>query len=397
MITISINKIFKWAILAIFVFVFLLGGFIQFFIGVSSTLYSLLIVGIIYLLIVFHCLVTFKIYVNKVVLVCALFILLIVFSGLVNGTEVSKIILYFLFGLLPMGIFLLFQILRRRKVPVRNAIHQLSRIIVFLQLPIILIQKYGYHLLIGFNKSNQAIADYDFMFGTFFIRADHALGFFLLIYLIKILINLKKANYRNVPWFTIIYIGITILVMESNLSKMFLIIVLSFYFFLWLYIKIKLLGIILIAVSSILIFNIALKIPVLAANYDNFSRNYTIKKSKEDFERTTAKRLQIGIVYATQMPLKLIGEGPYDYFNIFNGKFKKTKHFSQLIWSYNDLGIIGLSVTILLGFVISLNLGLGKEHRRLFVGLILFYLLMTNVYADLAICLSMLLIDEKIE
>jgi len=85
------------------------------------------------------------------------------------------------------------------------------------------------------------------------------------------------------------------------------------------------------------------------------------------------------------------------FLNIFNGKFKKTKPFSQFIWSYNNLGIIGLSVTILLGFVIFLNLGLGKEHRRLFVGLILFYLLMTNVYADLAICLSMLLIDEKIE
>lgn len=97
------------------------------------------------------------------------------------------------------------------------------------------------------------------------------------------------------------------------------------------------------------------------------------------------------------MQLRIRCEGPYYYFNIFNGKFKKTKHYSQLIWSYNDLGIIGLLVTILLGLVISLNLGLGKEHRLLFVGLILFYLLMTNVYADLAICLSKLLIDEKIE
>ena len=70
-----------------------------------------------------------------------------------------------------------------------------------------------------------------------------------------------------------------------------------------------------------------MKVPELSGFYENFSKNYTIEKSKLDFERITAKRLQIAVVYATQMPLKIIGEGPYDYFNIFNGKFKKTEHF----------------------------------------------------------------------
>tara|TARA_R110001583_G_scaffold82491_1_gene218768 strand:- start:5835 stop:6725 length:891 start_codon:yes stop_codon:yes gene_type:complete len=296
-----------------------------------------------------------------------------------------------------MGVFWLLSLIKQRKIKIRESLGQLTKIVVYLQLPIVLLQKYGYTFLIGFSRSNQAIAPYDFMFGTFFIRADHALGFFMLIYLMKLLISLKKRNYSNVPWATIIYIGFTIMIMESNLSKVFLIIVLSFYFFIWLYKKIKFLGLVLILISSIVIFNLSLKIPILSAHYKNFSRNYTIEKSKVDFERTTAKRIQIAMVYATQIPWKILGEGPYDYFDIFKGEFKKTKHFSQLIWSYNDLGIIGLTISLVLGLVISFSLGLKKEHRRLLTGMLIFYLFMTNIFSDLAICLSLILIDEKIE
>ncbi|WP_421808354.1 hypothetical protein [Flagellimonas sp.] len=390
------NQILRLGVVAIFILVFFIGGALQFYVGISTTIYTIFIVSLIYLLVLLDVGVTQKISVNNVVLVSAFFFLIIIISGLFSATTANKVVLYSIFALIPMGVFLLIQIIRRRKIKLKKTLSSLAKVAVFVQLPIVLIQKYGYDYLINLNRSNQSIADYDFMFGTFFIRSDHALGFFLLIYLMLVLIEYNKGT-KKLPWFTIFYVAATILIMESNLSKVFLIIVLSFYLFIWIFKKLKFTGVFVIAFMAVLIFNAALKVPVIKGHYENFQSNYSIQSSKVAFERTTAKRLQVIIVYATQMPLKIIGEGPYDYFNIFTGEFKKTQHYSQLIWSYNDLGIVGLLVAIALGWAISKTLGLQTRYRRLFFGLVLFYMLMTNVYSDIAICLSFMLLDEKID
>lgn len=390
------NQILRLGVLTVFVLVFVVGGFIQYFIGIPNTVYTIAVLSFIYFLVFIHWMARLKVPINNVVVISLVLLLVIAISGIWNQTEIYKTFLYFIFALLPIGVFLLFQIIRDRQLKIRAPLEKLAKITVFVQLPIILIQKYGYDFFIQFNNSNQSIADYDFMFGTFFIRADHALGFFLIIYLINVFNKLKKGIHNKVPWFTIIYITATLLIMESNLSKVFLIVVLSFYLFLWIYNKIRFLGIFIIAICAVVIFSLAIKLPVLNAHFQNFSTNYTIQKSIAAFERTNAKRPQVLIVYATQMPLKIIGEGPYDYFDIFKGEFKKTKHFSQIIWSYNDLGLIGMTIVILMGMVISWNFGLRKEYRRILFGLIIFYLFMTNVYSDLAICLSLILVDERI-
>lgn len=394
--TIDAQFIFRYCVAFLFVLVYLFGGFIQYFIGIPSTLYMLLVLVFIYTIISFHALTYGKIYLNRSIKWTIILLAVIIISGVVNRIDVSRISLYTIFALLPCGVLSLLEIIKKRGVKVKDLIHSIARITVLIQLPIILLQRFFYSFFIQFNNSNQAIADYDFMFGTFFIRADHSLGFFLLVYLMMVFIKLQKGGYKKVPWFMITYISVTILVMESNLTKLFLFIVLSVFLFRWFFQKFRFEGLLLIALSGIIMFKLAMTIPVLKGHYQNIGKTLSFEQSIQAYEGAYAKRPQIVIAYITYMPLKIIGEGPYDYYNIFTGKFKQTKHFSQLIWSYNDLGIIGLAAVLILGIVISKNFGLAKKHQKILVGLMVFYLLMTNVYSDLGMLISLLLLDEKI-
>jgi hypothetical protein len=71
----------------------------------------------------------------------------------------------------------LLKILEKRAITTKRIFFSFFRFVTLIQLPIILIQKYGFDYLIGLNNSTQDINEYDFMFGSFFIRADHSLGF----------------------------------------------------------------------------------------------------------------------------------------------------------------------------------------------------------------------------
>jgi len=111
---------------------------------------------------------------------------------------------------------------------------------------------------------------------------------------------------------------------------------------------------------------------------------YDVETSYRNYERGIAKRPQIVIAYLVKIPLKIIGEGPYSYFNVLRGNFTNTKHFSQLIWTYSDLGIIGLIVVIMLLYALTASLGMPKRLTYLVFTLILIYAFMTTILSDVA-------------
>lgn len=391
---ITTDSFFRLIFKTILLLVFLFGGFIQFFVGVPSTLYALIIFLGIYSLIILHTLISRKIYLSKLFIVSFIYLFVIVLNGVVNKTDLFKTLLYFIFPLTPLGVFYLYRIFQKRGLDIENFVNSFFKLVAIIQLPIILIQKYGYNFLIQFNNSNQRINDYDSMFGSFFIKADHALGFFLLLYIMNIIFKLRQNKLKKIPWGMLFYLSITILIMESNLSKLMLFLVLSYYFFLWLYSKINVIGIFVMFFVGILMFNLALKVPAIEGQHEYFKTKYNKETSLHAFKEGYAKRPQVIVTYATHIPVKLIGDGPYDYYNIFKGKFKQTKHFSQLIWTYNDLGLIGVFIIILLAYFMIKRLSLSKESTFLFMVILLFYLFLTNVFSDLAMMLSFILLNN---
>lgn len=375
--------------------VYFIGGFFQFFFGVPSTLYSMLVLGLVYLIASLTILVrNGKIPSSKITLFGLLYVILIIVSGSINNTGLIKIILYFIFPLVPLGVFLAVDGLITVGINVRKLSSFFFKVLIIIQLPIILIQKYGYDFLIRFNNSNQFIGDYDFMFGSFFIKADHSLGFFLLIYLLATIFQYRKGGRKQMPWFLTGYICVTILLLESNLTKLMFFIVLTYYGVIWANKRVRYSGIIAIFLVGYVMLNLALSVPKIQTELFFLKNKYTVSESVKAVERGYAKRPQIVISYL-QEPLKVIGEGPYDYFNLLTGEFKKAMNFSQLIWTYNDLGIIGIIVIILMLFVIIKYLDLDRESRILLTFILLFYLFMTNVYYDIGMMLSLFVIVNR--
>lgn len=391
----KINHFLYNSYILILILVFLIGGFIQYFIGIPNTIYTVFILSYIWFLILIHTLSCRKIYISPFLICCIVIFVIVLISALFNGSNIFKYTLYMFFLLNPLSVFYLYTIIEKRNINIQPFLLKFSRFIALVQLPIIIIQKYGYEFLIRFNNSSQGINDYDFMFGSFFIKADHALGFFILSYIINVIFRVRREELEKIPWILLTYLSITIFIMESNLTKLMLIIVFLYYLFLWLYKKINFLGIFAIVLISIIVFNLSLKIHAINAQYIYFKDRYTPQQSLIAFERGYAKRPQVVVAYATRKELKWIGDGPYNYFNILTAKFKKTNHFSQLIWSYNDLGIIGLIAIIISAFFLIKSLSLKYESFVLIYGIFILYLFMTTVYFDIAMMLSLFLIKSK--
>ena len=392
------NFIYQTGIILIISLTFLLPGFLQYFIGISSTLYTLLLTAIIFVFVSFHIGRTQKLFYDKILTTCLIYLLAIIVSAIINETAIVKVILYSFFSIIPFVITYFFNILISQEVKIRITVNSLLKVIILIQLPLVLLQKYFYDFLIKFNNSSQTIAEFDFMFGSFPIKADHALGFFLISYLLRIIFNLREKKIKKIPWFEIIYISLTILIIESNLTKIVLALLFSYYILIWLYRKISVFGLIICGLIFYWGLNFVIaKSEVISNEIHHYKYLLSPSESSKAVERGYAKRPQILVHQICNDKISFFGKGPYDYFDILTGKFKNTIHFSQIVWSFNDLGLVGLFIVVLLMYFIIKSLGLDRESKFLLFVIMLLYLFMTNVYFETAILLSLSFINNHLE
>ncbi|WP_405294421.1 hypothetical protein [Algibacter sp. Ld11] len=395
MLKIKLITIYKYLLLGIIALTFLFSGFIQYFIGVSSTLYTLGLTAYAGLLIVFDILLRRKVIVNRFIFVYLFLIIIITVSAVINKSGLLKLLLYLNFALIPLFTSYLMKLNNVLKVDLKKTLSNVFLTTALIQLPIILIQKYGYNFLIGLSRANQKIASVDFMFGSFAVKADHALGFFLIMYMLSLIF--KKRSGENPKWFyfLIAYISITILIMESNLTKLVLFGVISFYFYLWSYKKIGVLGIVVLFLMAVLGFNLMIKSSFIGNEIYQILNRFSPEDSYKAVTRGYEKRPQVVVYQLNYEPFKWIGNGPYDYYDIIKGEFKKTIHFSQIIWFYNDIGIIGLLVALMAALLIVKSLNLRRESMMVLLMIMLLYLFMSNLFGDISMMLSLMLLSNK--
>ncbi|QRM88728.1 hypothetical protein FG167_05600 [Lacinutrix sp. WUR7] len=386
---IKLNKLYLGVFLLIVAFCFLIGGFTQFFIGIPNTVFSYGVMGLFFLFYFVYVIVKQRVIFDKIVLLFFVLFLLIILSSIVNQTNILKTIIYFIFILIPLGSYLFFKINQKERYISSRTISKIYLFIACLQLPAILIQNFGYDFLIRFNNSSQAIASFDFMFGTFFLKADHALGFFLLLNIFNIFENNINNSITKRPKLIVFYLSLTILIAESNITKLLLILFFGYLIYKSFPKKIKVFGILVVLLLMPLAFSQAKKIKAFEREIYFFHQEYNSKKSFSNYKRGIAKRPQVVITYATVLPLRIVGEGPYSYFDVLKGKFAATKHFSQLIWVYADLGIIGLILLILLLYLLVNSFNLDKGVKIILFGVVLIYAFMTTIFSDLAIMITL--------
>ena len=118
-------------------------------------------------------------------------------------------------------------------------------------------------------------------------------------------------------------------------------------------------------------------------------RQFSIEQAQRFYDLGTAKRFQVIMVAVSNMETKWFGDGPYSYFDIRTGEFRQTRHFSQLIWSYYDLGLVGLMVVLIFMFCLARQFQIDRGIPFLFLFLIfILYSFYTTILSDVAILLA---------
>ncbi|WNH08606.1 hypothetical protein [Thalassobellus suaedae] len=179
MLKIKINTFFTYFLFGIILFTYIFPGFIQFFIGVPSTVYAVILILLINGIVLIDILLRRKVIFNKVIVSLLVIAILIIISGMVNGTNLSKVLLYLNFVFIPLSINYIFAILEIRGVFLKEKLSRFFRFIALIQLPVVILQKYGYDLLIKYSNANQKIAEVDFMFGSFALKVGPCFRVFL--------------------------------------------------------------------------------------------------------------------------------------------------------------------------------------------------------------------------
>jgi hypothetical protein len=347
-----------------------------------------------------YTLLTARIVFNRFVFIALLYVLTIVLSAALNKSDVVSTLVYFIFPFLPLSVYLFAYINFKEQFLTFEKVFKFFFCIGLAQLPILIIQQNLYDFLIRFNNSGQTIDPLDFMFGSFFIKSDHSLGVFLLLLIATILYQRKRiAHIVLMPRIALVYLLISIFLTESNISKLIAVILVATTIILPIYHK----------YGERLVFRLGVFILVLCMGIAGFSlkdepiiqkrlggplaEQLSIERAEEFYKERTAKRFQIVLVAARRLPLKWIGDGPYSYFDIRSGKFTKAPHFSQLLWTYFDLGLLGLTVVISYLWVITGFLSPKRGIATLFLfGILVVYSFYTTLFSDIAMLFSLFFI-----
>ncbi len=390
---INFGKLHIYVLIFVLIIAYFISGILQFFFGIPYVaLAFVLILALGFMVLLSLPTWNFR-YGDAVVIFGAIYFLLILISAAINQSKIIHLLIYLFFPLLPTFFYVFTKSGIKQKAFFKRKISLWFIYIALIQLPVVLFQRFSYDFLKGFNKSGQNLIQVDFWFGTFPLKADHALGFFMLLNVLNIYWNNDKLKLTKYPWLIIIWITVTVFLTDTKITQLLLAILFIVHAYMVVPNRVRIIGIITAFVSVVLVILFLQQIPILKHEYEYSKKSYTLKHSKSTYNSGIyARRLNIVLYYMHYRPLTLIGNGPYDYFNFIEGKFKKTHHFSLLIWTYNDLGLLGLITVILFMFFLVKSLSLSNWRTWLIFIILMIYSFMTISLFDYAFVVALVLI-----
>ena len=339
----------------LFIFSFFLTGSLQ-FIGLSVSISSYVIISLISLILFSVFLVKKRIVINSYLIVNLCLLIWIVISGIVNHTNPLLVINYFAYVIIPVSIYFLIKSINPNVFKLRYLINTL----IIVQLPVLCLQ---FYLPDYISYSSKLIDPLDRMFGTFPLSTDHFLSFFLIVNILYI--GTKKSFLTFFDYFIIGYSIICISLTNSVTSYLFLISTLALIFFLKSNIYIK---------FSYIIISFFL----LALLYFNFNYFLELLSKPELLDITNISHIKDGSAGRFQTfyfvfisDISAFGNGPSSYFNPFEGGFTFNLNFSQLLWFYYDLGIMGLILltSLIVSFLYCFKI---KNYMRAYLAILIF-------------------------
>ena len=369
----DLKNIFFWLV---FIVVFVAGGTLQVLDVITNTATTLGIIALFMILSASNLCLTYRLSASPQFRYLYLYTVVVVVSAFLNKTPILNMFGYFIYILVPVLAISMSE---------RIYQHNLEKFffngflfVALLQLPVVIIQKNLYDelsFLHGFR-----FAEEDAGFGTFFICDDVALCFVLILIIFAILFRTTHLKYK-VP--TVLALSLTILVSSSKLSKLVLAI-LFLYFIIFKYVKYKK-----VLCSAILLFSI---IGVSITDFSTFTSlgilDDHLKYERKEFEGAASLPRFAPVIIFLNQPIKWVGEGPYDFYNPISKNWRYGSGHSQILWAYNDTGIIGTLVIIAFFYIVACSRKVCNPHYKLLFFIACCYSLVTTTMSDISIMFS---------
>ena len=353
----------------LFIIYFFLMGSLQFF-GLSATIFSYLSVFLVSLLFLLYFLYMRKLRINNFIKINLVFAVVIIISFLYNDSDIYGLIYYLGYVFIPIFIYLL---VYRIKSEVN--FEKLIRVVVIVQIPVLLLQFIFPNYIF---YSTESISEIDRMFGTFPLKSDHFVGFFMLSNIFFLMIKQSKSV---VDYVFLILSIIAIILLNSMSSKVLLVLLIAYYLFVFSDLRLKIILIFISFIFAISSYFIVVGNPSLLPDLLKFTDISRISEGD-------ATRFQT-LYYFVSNKLMILGNGPASYFNPLVGEFTFNANFSQIIWSYYDLGIIGLFIVFLLPFSFYTMFQINNKIKRALLFLFFIFCFFTTLLDQIAFLLTL--------
>lgn len=358
----------------LFITFFFLMGIFQFF-GLSITIASYAISCVVCLAIIFYFLVQRTLIINRYVLLNLTLLIWIIVSGIINQTDYFLVVNYTSFVVIPLAVYLLVRKIIDKDI---KPLYSIINFSVIIQLPVLLFQ-YSFPSYIQYSQ--KLMIPIDRLFGTFPLAGDHVLSFFLIMNIIFLFVSNNRFSFFN--YIIILFSVFSILLMNSAISYLLLLFVCLYFLFKKLN-KFILIPVIFFFLSLLLFFVGSFDILTLlgkgsvAGIVDNASL----------FESGTAGRFQ-SVYYLFSSDLLIAGNGPGSYFNPFSDGFQVNANFSQFIWFYYDLGIIGVMILFSLILTYLKLFEISNSIKLILAVLIVVYSFFSNTLDSIVFCITL--------
>ena len=186
-------NIIKLSFTIILTLILFLGGTIQFFGILTISQVSILIIFICWIA-SFYRLATKGLNIGIIESLLLGLLLIIILHGIKNNTPLLMQLYYCLFAILPMSIFVFLKT-ALRYINIKK-LKKLFILVACIQMPVIILQKIFYKSLISISYYSSSFLDISY--GTFFVKNDHTLGYFILSVITMLIFIEKKSIINNI-------------------------------------------------------------------------------------------------------------------------------------------------------------------------------------------------------
>lgn len=229
--------------------------------------------------------------------------------------------------------------------------------VAMFQLPVILLQRWGYNRLP--SSVRESVSPIDFDFGTFNFKGDAPMAFFLVLIVIFSLFDTKRNYIIRHKWFVPFWLTLTILVTNAELVKLILMIVWGVYFFRYLNFKtlVYSVGALGVAVMALALSG-ALNEIVADFTY-SLANNARIDVSSQEAFLSGNYARGAAIAYYIDKGTSWFGDGPSRYYDVFS-KSRVLGNTGHILTFYSEIGLLGWLVSVLIFFMVAFPIRKGR-------------------------------------